>query len=288
MAVKVQIDGLEKGPFTTIGMGVFDGLHTGHQAIYNQCDTLLTFDPHPDIVLGKKTILNSISTIEELTYYVPNLLILHFNEGISKLNPTEFLNQVIATHIKPKKIVVGYDFKFGHKGMGTIELLEGWASDYGIIINVINPVKDSHGNPHKSGQIRQWLDTDVNQAIASLGHPYLIIGDVIKGDGRGRQLGYPTANLKVHPQKCIPKTGVYKGYMELDSKKYHGIIYIGNKPSFEGQTMSIEVHLFDFNKSIYGKRVAVHIESFIRGDQKFETADALIQQIEVDIKMCQS
>mgnify|MGYP000500929870 FL=1 len=271
------------GPIKRLGLGVFDGYHLGHQAIGKQADALLTFHPHPAIVLQKKSDLKYLSTTDELRALYPNLLSLTFNEALSKLDPEDFLNTVIMSNIRPEELVVGHDFRFGYKGKGTASLLKDWGLSCGIQVHVVDEVS-YQGRAVHSSLIRDELQHgDVNVAIALLGHPYLIQAPVIKGEQRGTALGFPTANLDISPSKCLPKPGVYKGRVELPGNTHKAMIYIGSKPTFQGKLPSVEVHLLEFNADLYGQRLSVHISKRLRDEQSFESKEALIKQIEADI-----
>ena len=252
----------------TLGIGVFDGFHRGHQAISSQCDTLLSFHPHPALVLGKKKDLTYITLPDELEFFTPHLITLEFSESTSKLSAEDFFNHIILSVLKPRKIVVGFDFKFGFKQQGTTNLLNEWCDKHSIEFECIEPFQYNNIIV-KSSQIRSLLINDkFNDAIEFLGHDYLIKGTVIQGEGRGKKLGFPTANIKVREKKLIPHHGVYAGYVALNERHLPAGIYIGNKPTFENINTSIEVHIINFNQDLYGQDLNVFLTHKIRDDQK--------------------
>jgi len=279
----INISGLPKTQINSLGIGVFDGLHLGHRALLNHCDYLLSFHPHPDIVLKKETDLRLITTRRELRFLHPQSLFLTFNKAIASLSPYDFLNHIIKSRINPNHIVVGYDFRFGFKKMGTLDLLTSWAEEQGIKVTIIRPFTRDN-IPVKSGVIRQYLrNDDFDQALDFLGHPYVIIGGVTKGEGRGRSLGFPTANIQPSALKLYPTNGVYGGHVILPSGKQKAIIYIGTKPTFNGETHTIEVHIPNYEGNLYHKRLTVLLDQKIRGEQTFASQDDLVQQIHRDL-----
>ena len=279
---------MTKRNIKTLGIGVFDGLHLGHRVIAEKCDTLLTFSPHPDLVLNKTPQLKRLTTIEELQLLCKlidkTLITLRFSKKVATLSPTEFLNTYILSKLKPSKIIVGYDFRFGKKKEGTIPFLIEWAKTHDISVSHIEPVQCDNKTIIKSSLIRQYLkDGAFDKACEYLGHPYLISGRVIPGEGRGHHLGFPTANIQTKPSKLIPKSGVYSGNIKIGQKHYPCMIYIGKKPTFNNNTLSIEVHIPYFNKNIYGKQVHVFMEKKIRDEMTFLSSSDLVKQIKKDL-----
>ena len=268
-----------------LGLGVFDGIHLGHQQLLNQADALLTFEPHPISILKNITV-QRLTTAKELPFYIPQLFTLEFTKNISEMSAEDFLNKIILAEINPKKIVVGYDYHYGHKREGNIDTLKLWGKQNNIEIIEIEPFLYKE-QLVKSRIIRTAItETNFNQGIEWLGHSYLIKGIVIEGEGRGKKIGFPTANIKVEANKCIPQYGVYKGKTSIKGKTYKAMIYIGNKPTFNSNFTAIEIHILNFNTSIYNQEIDVFLEEKIRNHKKFESTDQLIQQIEKDINYC--
>lgn len=266
----------------SLGVGVFDGLHLGHQELAKHCDALLSFSPHPSTIV-KKMSIPRLTTPKELRTLFKSLILLKFTPHIASLDPIDFLNRVIKQKINPKKIVVGYDFKFGCQGKGTIDTLSKWCKENNIELTVISPLKNKQ-HIVKSSLIRQSIDTQqFNQAIELLGHPYLIIGKVIHGDHRGTSLGFPTANLRVPNTKLVPQFGVYAGFVQLNNVQKKAIIYIGSKPTYSLSKPAIEVHILDYSGTLYGNYIKTYLTSFIRPQQVFKNSNDLIDQIRKDI-----
>ncbi len=271
----------------TLGLGVFDGIHCGHQNIIDQCDTILSFHPHPDIVLRKNSDLKYLTNATEREYLCPKMCILEFNDTIAKMTALDFLDSIVKP-IQPKTIVVGYDFRFGAKRQGCIQLLREWGSQYDINCIEVQPITHTDDTIIKSSLIREQLQSDPDHAIQLLGHPYIIQETVIRGDGRGKTLGYPTANIKIDPQKAYPKAGVYYGQVIHQKTRYNAAIYIGNRQTFDKKDQSCEVHLFDLKKDLYNDLLTIEIHGYIRPDLKFESPEELTQQIEKDILTIQT
>ncbi|MBT6120088.1 riboflavin biosynthesis protein RibF [bacterium] len=265
-----------------LGLGVFDGLHLGHQEILKVSTSLLTFFPHPLMALKKRQVPN-LTSLDELRTYVDSLLVIRFSKVLAGLSALEFLEAILWDQIRPKHIVVGYDFKFGNRQKGDIYLLEKWTKVKGIRLTVVDAV--SHQNTVvKSSKIRAlFQDGSFEDAINLIGHSYLIKGMVIKGEGRGRKIGFPTANIKVNSIKLLPKPGVYSGHVFLKRKKFAAMIYIGNKPTFNGTYSSVEVHIVGGVFSLYNRKLAVYLCHQIRGEVKFSSAAELVSQIKKDI-----
>lgn len=276
------------GDTYTVGIGVFDGLHLGHQEIARRSDALLTFYPHPDTILGKSDI-RYLTVLEEMRALHPRLFVMDFDAHVAKMSGEEFLDFAVRNAIGPKRIVVGEDFHFGHKKSGNVDVLKEWAKKSDIEVEVV-PLLQFEGEPVKSSKIRQMLEQgQVEKAARFLGRPYLMIGKVVHGDGRGRSLGFPTANMTVDALKLIPGTGVYSGYVLLGETPKAAMIYIGSKPTFSNSgEIVIEVFLPDFDGDLYGQTLPVWIAHHIRGDQRFDSKEELIAQIQADIKKAKS
>jgi riboflavin kinase/FMN adenylyltransferase len=287
MSFCVQIDRprISDSSFTSLGLGVFDGYHIGHQSIGNKVEALLTFNPHPALVLKKKEQIPCLSSLDELRELFENTYCLTFTEELSKLSAEDFLNKVILEQTPAKKIVVGYDFKFGFNRQGDAQLLIAWGQRHNIDIEIVDEVF-LDGKAVHSSLIRQNLQQgEFSKAQRLLGHPYLIRGTVIKGEGRGGSLGFPTANMLVPSNKCLPQNGVYKGFVRINDIEQKAMIYIGSKPTFNGLSQSIEVHILDFSKNIYDQTLSVYMTGWIRDQKKFDTKQALVEQITDDIRL---
>jgi riboflavin kinase / FMN adenylyltransferase len=279
-----KIFGLKNRVINTIGLGVFDGMHRGHQIIANKSDFLLTLYPHPDWFLGKNHELKMINSLREQRFYFKDLLVLHFNEYIAGLSAKDFLDEIIYKKLRPKKIVVGEDYGFGAKACGDVVFLKKWCEQMGLDLEVI-PLLSYKDQAVKSSLIRSQINENCfDKAIDLLGHSFLIIGKVVKGEGRGRTLGYPTANIKVPAYKLIPTKGVYRGIVVVNKQKYSCFTYIGKKPTFGRQDLGIEVYIQGFKGDIYNKQIKVFLESKIRDERKFASEQELKAQIKKDLE----
>ena len=261
---------------------MFDGIHLAHQALIEQATTVLTFHPHPNNVLGKTPVLH-LTTVPEQRHFIPNLIALEFNQTIANLTWNEFLDDIIWDHFKPDSIITGYDYKFGKHRAGTIEKLTEWCDDKGIKVKTIEPITRS-GTLIKSTEIRRLLtENEFDNAIDLLGHPYPIFGRVIKGEGRGKTLGFPTANIALYATKCRPSNGVYGGYWLNNDHHIPCIIYIGTKPTFTDSPPQVEAHIPNFSGNLYNQTLQLFLTHHIRSEMTFDDATALKTQIQLDI-----
>ncbi|MFC3199750.1 bifunctional riboflavin kinase/FAD synthetase [Parapedobacter deserti] len=299
-----------------VTIGTFDGVHVGHQKILstlkesakaiNGETVLLTFFPHPRMILHPEDdSLRLISDIEEKVQLladagIDHLIITPFTRDFSNQSPEEYIRDVLIGKIGTKKIVIGYDHRFGKDRQGSLKDLLDHAEIYGYTVEQI-PEQDINDVAVSSTKVREALiKGDIDAANKYLGYPFQLTGKVIRGNQLGRNIGYPTANLQVQePHKLIPAYGIYAVEaaiiepMEIRTGPYQpalaehivkGMGYIGTRPTVDGVSRSIEVHLFDFNEDIYGKILRVKFLHFIRHDQWFESMQELIDQMEVDEK----
>ncbi|MFC1770902.1 riboflavin biosynthesis protein RibF [Candidatus Margulisiibacteriota bacterium] len=280
----IRIFGFKKNrKIRTLGLGVFDGIHKAHQTIAERCDTLLTFFPHPDWFLGKDKGLKMLTTLREQRYYFDNLVVLHFTEKLSNMSAITFLEEIVYKRLQPEEIVIGSDYRFGYKAEGCQDLLKSWANDRGIKVYIV-PENSIDNIPVKSSYIRDLLHKDeFSTALKFLGHSYLITGKVIRGEGRARDMGFPTSNLKVPSFKLIPQAGVYKGTALLQNSEYRALIYVGRKPTFGKREVGVEVHIHNFSGNIYRNHLNVFLETKIRHEIRFANQEELVQQIKKDM-----
>jgi len=277
-----------------LALGNFDGVHAGHQKLileaikYSKkrglpCFTM-TFDPHPQEVVSPARGLSLLTTLPERLDLmrrlgVDGVIIKEFSREISKLSPEKFIYDFLVKHLKVKKVFIGYDFAFGHKRTGTISLLNKLGDKYGFKVNSVRPIM-THGHIVKSSTIREMLTRgDFGKAIKLLGHPYTITGKVVKGRGRGRVLGFPTANLKIAEDKLVPAHGVYAG--RLGNKKC--VINIGSRPTFAEERFAVEVHIPGFHGNMRGRTIQVDLYRRLRNEIHFADVEKLKKQIRKDI-----
>ena len=271
-------------------IGGFDGVHLGHQELLkftkesSNTFQIITFDTLPKKYFNNehKLLTTNNEKIELFKKYEPsNLVFINF-EHVLKFSPKTFCD-MLKNNMKAKSIYVGNDFKFGANREGDVNYLIKYFGE-----NSIHTIEDYDHNNEKisSTLIKSFLnDGLIEHANAALGYEYSLSGTVIKGDQRGSQIGFPTANMNVDKNIQIPKNGVYKVKVYLNEILYEGIMNIGHKPTVsEGTRLSLEVHIFDFNDDIYDADLTVHFKKFIRDEIKFSSIDELTQQISKDIE----
>ncbi len=289
----------EKLGETSVTVGTFDGVHRGHKALLkrladaaketNSRATLLTFDPHPQLILGRKGCTEVLNTKEEKLRLLAELdldlvVILEFNQQLASLDAESFIERILIDHLNMKHFVIGYDHSFGKNRQGNYEMAKSLAEKYGYSVEMVGPIYDD-GKPIKSSAIRRELKNgDYNEATAMLGYKYFLTGDIIKGYGVGQKLGYPTLNLNIPPGKLIPKDGVYAAWAEFDGAKYAGMAYIGGRLTFGDQTICVEVNLFNFNGDALGKSVKLTLEKYTRSPVKFDSPQQLAAALAKDEK----
>ena len=286
---------------TRIALGNFDGVHLGHQRVMAEVAddksahefvagslaTVVTFSPHPQaFFLGVSRPL--LTPVEEKASQlsligIQQLVILPFDEALAALSPEEFVEQVLVNQLKAQQISVGCDFRFGRGRSGDALGLEKIAGRYDVPV-VRVPLREEKGDRISSSRIREALQTgELSEATQLLGRPYTLIGTVVEGKQLGRTIGFPTANLLVPEEKFLPRTGVYSVWVHLlDSQPIKGVMNIGNRPTVGGQELSIEIHLLDWSGDLYGQKMSVSLQHFVRGEEKFESLEALKAQIAKD------
>jgi riboflavin kinase/FMN adenylyltransferase len=291
-----------KNPVVTIG--TFDGVHLGHQKIIEQLNleaekiggesVLLSFDPHPRIVLFPENHnVKLIQTLDEKfqvleKFDLKNVVLVPFTKEFSELSATDFVEQILVGNLKAKKVVIGYDHQFGRNREGNIQFLKSVSEKYGFEVIEISAKSIDEINISSTKIRDSLLRGDVETAKLFLSRPYEISGTVVKGNQLGRTLGFPTANLKVDSElKLIPANGVYAVQVKIDEKMHFGVMNIGTKPTVNSSNeKSLEVHIFDFNKVIYGDIITVFMEKHIRNEQKFANLDELKKAISNDEIIC--
>jgi len=289
-----------------LALGNFDGVHVGHRKLileaikYSRKQKLpcfaMTFDPHPQEIVSPERGLSLLTTLPERMELmrglgVDGVIIKEFSRSISKLTPEKFIYDFLVKHLNVRKVFVGYDFAFGHKRAGTIAILKRLGSKYGFAVNTVKPVM-THGHIVKSSTIRDMLTRgDFGKAVKLLGHPYTITGKVVKGRGRGRVLGFPTANLDIAADKLIPAHGVYMGKLKAQNsrlntnvKYYKCLVNIGSRPTFAEERFAVEVHIPGFHGSLRGKTIEVDLTKRLRDEIHFADVEDLKAQIKKDIK----
>jgi len=284
---------------TVVSVGTFDGLHKGHQAIINRLITIageknlasviVTFDPHPRYALHKDNEkLKLLSTTEEkieqlASYGVDYACIINFTKEFSRIAYEDFIKYYLVDALGANHIVIGFDHRFGENRSGDHQTLLALKDKYGFEVVEIKALYENNIEI-SSTKIRNLIqEGSIEQANGLLGYDYNITGTVVSGIKKGRKLGYPTVNLQVAGAgKLVPAQGVYFVRVEIDGKYYYGMCNIGVKPTFGKQEQTIETHIFDFDRDIYGKKIKISFHSFIRQEQKFENIGLLKTQLDRD------
>ena len=287
-------------------IGTFDGVHLGHQALFEiligraketGSETMvITFNPHPQHIIEKgvnpKKYLTGIDEKVELIKKcgVDHIIIIPFDLNFSKITADDFLNEIILSHFNLNSIVVGHDHQFGFKKKGDIKFLNLKKEKYRFEVIEVNAIYNEN-MIISSSLIRKLIESkNIDKVNLLLGRKYSINGTVIKGDRRGRLLGFPTANIKIEDSLLqIPQNGVYFVQIWLGSKKYFGICNVGFRPTFNCQEEKvIEVYIFiNEYMNLYGKELKIEFIQFIRDEKKFESKEKLIDQIKIDKSICQ-
>jgi riboflavin kinase / FMN adenylyltransferase len=284
-----------------LAIGVFDSVHLGHQAVIstsaeharatNGTPVVVTFDPHPEKVLRPEAAphlltatRHKIALIRDLG--VEHLLIITFDKQFAATEPEDFVQQLVK-HSKPlREICVGHEWSFGKNRRGNLELLKKLGAKFDFNVVGIPPVT-INGEVVSSTRVRQALEVgDLGKAATMLGREYTILGTVVRGDNLGKKIGFPTANLSAHNEQ-FPPNGVYFAEAKLDGIIYPGVVNLGYRPTVvTGRSERIlEIHFFDFERDIYGKDLELRFIRYLRPEKKFESVEALVRQIDLDVKL---
>jgi riboflavin kinase/FMN adenylyltransferase len=280
-------------------IGVFDGVHRGHQEILEKLTAgahqndapavVLTFWPHPAVVLGKRYDLKCLTTPEERAYLlgqqgVDVVITQTFTPEFAKLSAWDFMQRV-SSHLGLHSLWIGYDFALGHNREGNLERLTEIGKELRYSVQAIGPVKNSE-DVISSSLIRKRITTgQVAHAAENLGRFYALSGPVVHGDGRGRHINIPTANIDYPKDKVIPANGVYACWAWVGGERYQAATNIGINPTFtpDKETPTVEAHLLDFNRELYGEELKLEFVDYLREELRFNSVEALLEQIHADI-----
>lgn len=288
---------------TVVALGYFDGVHLGHQTVIQTAKSIaekngwltavMTFHPHPAIVLGKADRIPAITPLFEKEKIIKELgvdilYVVTFNEAFSKLSPQQFVDEYLID-LSVKHVVAGFDYTYGRYGKGTMQTMPEHSRGK---FEVTTIEKVEKNNVKISSTLIRSLISEGNVEVLPeyLGRFYEMTGHVVTGEQRGRTIGFPTANLSVSSEYVVPKTGVYAVKVKYKGKIYNGILNLGFKPTFHEQLSepTIEVHIFDFDQNIYGEHLTIEWRKRLRDEKKFSSVDDLIKQIHEDKKAAET
>lgn len=300
MKIYPSIPDFKSSEKTIITLGTFDGVHVGHKKIiarlvHSAAETqskslILTFFPHPRMVLQDNSEIKLLNTMDEKAALLAkvglDILVIHpFDKDFSRLTAEDFVKTILVDQLNIKKIIIGHDHRFGRNRTANIDDLIVFGEKYDFEVEQIS-AEEINEVAVSSTKIRHAL-SEGNMALANeyLGYEYFLTGTVVKGKQLGRTIGFPTANLDIHESyKLIPKNGVYSIKSIIDGCTVFGMMNIGTNPTVNGQNRSIEVHLFDFNADLYDHKIEVFMAHYIREEKKFNSVEALRLQLEKDQK----
>ena len=296
----IQSYSSEKESILTIG--TFDGVHIGHNKILtklveeskknNLSSLIMTFFPHPRMVLQKSQEIKMINTMDEKIHLfektgVDNLIIQPFDENFSKIRAKEFVEEILVKKLKIKHIIIGYDHRFGKDREASVEDLKKFGLNYMFTVEEI-AAQEIHSIAISSTKIRNAiLKGEIKKCNEYLGRNFMLTGEVVHGDGLGKKINFPTANIEIpETYKIIPKNGVYLVKTIINSEIYFGMMNIGVRPTIGGKNKSLEIHFFNFKDNIYNKTISVEIICKIRDEEKFSSIDELKIQLKKDEQFC--
>lgn len=283
-----------------LSLGMFDGVHLGHQYILNELKkkgkendfetAILTFWPHPRFVFNPNEDLKLLNTIEEKSELIEkigidNLFLKEFDEDFRNLTGEEFVKQILIEKLNVKYLVVGYDHSFGKNKSGNFELLQKLSKELNFEVEQMEAI-NIHNKTISSTKVRNaLLEGNITEANEMLGYHYPLSGKVVHGKKIGRTIGFPTANIEFETIKLLPKKGAYIVEVFIDEKFYKGMLSIGTNPTVNGEKLTVEVYILDFDKDIYDTEITVKFRDFLHDEIKFEGLEKLIERLEEDKKL---
>jgi riboflavin kinase / FMN adenylyltransferase len=280
-----------------VALGNFDGVHLGHRVLLKETIKLadeintfpgvMTFSPHPKKFFQPENIFFQLTNSQQQSEIISNIGIgviyeIIFNEQLSKMLPQEFVEEVLIGGLNVKHLVVGWNFKFGSRRIGNIDILRELCNYYNIGLSVVDPETDNKNTLYSSTRIRDDIaNGNIESAAKTLGYNWSVSGKVISGNKRGRELGFPTINMELD-DGIILLPGIYATFVFINDKKYKSISYYGDRPTYDGKNILLETFLFDFDENLYDSLVKVEFISFLRGDQYFDKSEDLTLQMSLD------
>lgn len=285
---------------SAVTIGMYDGVHRGHQQVLAELRSadphlllaVVTFRDHPAVLLRPDEAPLLLTTIEQrLDLLEANgadvAVVIDFDEQVRHLKAPSFVAEVLVRVLRARLVVVGEDFRFGYRLGGDVALLEVLGEERGFTVRRVGVFED--GEPVRSTAIRRVLtEGDVATAWRLLGRPFQLRGTVVEGDGRGRKIGFPTANLELDPRMFVPGSGVYAALCKVAGDCIPAVVNIGTRPTFGGTERVVEAHLLDFEGDLYGSEVWVDFQAWIRPERKFPDVDALGAQIGEDVAIART
>lgn len=300
MPIITHLKDVNRNLNTVLTVGTFDGVHAGHKVLINRVieqagksdsrSVIVTFDPHPrEIINPGKAGIKLLSTLDERSELLADLgvdemVVIPFDRDFSLLTSEEFVRDIIWEKIGVGKFIIGYDHQFGRNREGTIETVQRLGNELGFNSQIVSK-QEVDDKTVSSTAIRNAIQNEGDMQLAStfLGRFYILHGRVVHGEKRGKKIGFPTANIEPESKKkIIPKNGVYAVWIRVDGRYYQGMMNIGIRPTFDGETKTLEVNIFDFNENIYGKMVQIQFADRIRDEQKFKGIDEIKKQLSND------
>lgn len=297
---RIRLEGPDPQPRAVVTVGSFDGLHVGHRAVIEKVRSIakdaggtsvvVTFDPHPRQVIDPATAPPLLSSLAEKTTALERigvdvLAVVPFTNDLRQLSPEAFVERFLLDHVGAQTVVLGYDHGFGKDRSGDLDTVKALAARRGFEVVSVPPTL-LDGSPVSSTRVRGHIDLgEMEAATKLLGEPYPVSGRVEQGDGRGRQIGFPTANLALESTKLLPPDGVYAGRADADGiERWPAVVNLGTRPTFDGRGRRFEAHLIGYSGDLYGKDLTIAIESRLRPERKFDGVEQLKAQITEDIE----
>ena len=287
-----------------VTVGTFDGFHAGHQVILDRTRScarernlqtaVVTFHPHPRKVLAQGAEnLHILTTVgERIAIFeaagVDVVVVIPFTRQFAATDSADFVRDFLVARLGMKAMVVGHDHHFGRNREGSFEVLKASGDQLGFQVTQVSP-QEIEGRVVSSTRIRQLVsEGNVAEAAVLMGRAYRLRATVVAGSGRGRIIGFPTANLRPDDGgKLLPQRGVYAVDVQVKDRLFNGMMNIGTRPTFEDDDLTLEVHIFNFNASLYGEEIEIHFKQFLRPEKRFDGPDALIKQLEIDKEICE-
>jgi riboflavin kinase / FMN adenylyltransferase len=293
-SVATGLDEVVPGP-SVVTIGNFDGVHRGHRVLLRRAvdaardagvrSVAVTFDPHPAAVLrpgSEPLAVQSLGDRAEalLDVGVDLVLVLPFTRELAALTPDAFVERVLVARLEATRVIVGTNFRYGHKAAGDVVHLADAGESHGFGVEAVT-LLELDGAPISSTELRRRIgeDGDLAWANRALGRPFRLAGEVVRGDQRGRTIGFPTANIEVPGDQLLPANGVYAGIATVGGVRSGAVTNVGTRPTFDGEGVTVEVHLLDTDRDLYGQHLEVSFLHRLRGEQRFDGPDALVAQI---------